>query len=313
MVRVRRAAIVRRVARDAAARESRINLVFVAGSAIERRVSARQNESRNPAVVEIVAAPAVRAGVARLAGRGKLCGLMVRRPNRGIVSRVAGHAIRAQTPEYACRRAFVARLAIRGFVGAEKRKTVCVTFSRREGNAPPTDRVTLLAGAPHLAAVKIRVAIGTLLSDTGKNKPGVALPAFHARMHSAERERSLGVFEVGEWANRPVAGGRVAAAAGDFQRTVRTRRPALFAWHAGRRRAVRFVQRVAPGAHLTRGTVPEGGVPAALLILGQSAVAVQALELEPACAEVMTIGAISGTAQHSVLFGQRAGRLLRVA
>jgi len=302
MVRVRRAAIVRRVTRDTTGGESRINLAFVAGSAIERRVPTRQDESRVPAVVEAVAAPAVGAGVTRLTRYGEFGCLVVRRFDGGVVPCMAGDTIRAQATIHAGCRTFVARLAIRGFVCAEKRKPVRVVLPGGQRNTPSANRVTLLAGTPHLPAVEIGVAIGTLLPDTGKNRFGVALPTFHACMHPAEREKSLGMFEIGEGAHRPITGRSVAVAAGNFQRSVRAGHSSLFGFRARRCRPARLVQRVAPGACLVRCPVPQGWVAAAFLILCKAAVTIETLEPGFPCSKVVAINTMPGTAQHSVFF-----------
>jgi hypothetical protein len=62
---------------------------------------------------------------------------------------------------------------------------------RRHCDTPPTDGMTLLAIASHLASMKVRMAIRALLSNAGKHKLGVALPAVQSHMHSAKRKTGL--------------------------------------------------------------------------------------------------------------------------
>ena len=171
------------------------------------------------------------------------------------------------------------------------------------GDAPPADAMALLAGASHLPAMKVGVTISALLADAGKNELRVALPAFHAGMHSAKRINGFRMLEVREGTNWPVAGGRMTVVAGNAYGSVRAGRGSLLFIRTGGSRPTSGMQRVTPGACAVGGFVAQRRVTPALLILHQSAVTVEALEFRLPFCEAVAIGAVLRSAQHrGVLF-----------
>jgi hypothetical protein len=117
-----------------------------------------------------------------------------------------------------------------------------------QGNAPPADGVTLLAVAPHLPAMKVRVTIGTLLPYLGKQKVGVAFPAIHSLMHAAKRITSLRMPEIREWPDRFVTRSGVAILARHLNRSVRTAGLRALLFHIPGCGFAGIVEPMAPGA-----------------------------------------------------------------
>lgn len=84
--------------------------------------------------------------------------------------------------------------------------------------------MTLRTVASHLAAVKIRMAVGALASNAAKYKLDVALPAVHFLMHTAKGESGFGVPEVRKGPDWPETCGSMTVPACNAQRPVRASR-----------------------------------------------------------------------------------------
>jgi hypothetical protein len=146
---------------------------------------------------------------------------MIRRFCRGIITLMARCALGAQSLECAGRAAFMTRLAIRHRMRAEQRETVRVIVHGRKRNAPSPNGMTLLAVASHLAAMKIGMTIGALLSDAGEYLAGMTLPAVKPHVHPAKRKSGFRVLKIREWPNRPKTRRGVTISAGNSDRSVR--------------------------------------------------------------------------------------------
>jgi len=92
---------------------------------------------------------------------------------------------------------------------------------RRE---PALHDVALSAVGPKFTQMYVGVTIRTVLSDIGKNRIGVTLPAGHSIVHAAERKSGLIMIEFGMDSNRGPAGSLVAILARNRKRAVRARR-----------------------------------------------------------------------------------------
>jgi len=201
VVRIRGSQKIFSMAAGTVGRLSRKIAVLVAGCAFQLRVSARKHGSRFN-VIKPGAAPAVNACVARPAGNGKCCSLVIRRLRRSVIPQMAGGAVCIQTLVQTGCSALVTGLAIRSCVRAKERETVRMIFRFRHRDAPASNGMAFFAVASHPASMKVRVAIGALFPDIGECEAGVALPAIQSRMHATKRKASLRMIEVGERPNR---------------------------------------------------------------------------------------------------------------
>lgn len=71
----------------------------------------------------------------------------------------------------------MALLALHGSVRTQQGEAIHVIFHLLDGNLPALYRVALLAVRPHLAAVDVLMAIGTILPDIGEHRLDVTLNA----------------------------------------------------------------------------------------------------------------------------------------
>lgn len=110
--------------------------------------------------------------------------------------------------------------AIDGGVRADQRKAIVVLADGLDLHVPAQHRVALLAISPELAAMKVGVAIRTLRADVAEYGFGVAINAFHLRVHSSQRVARLVVIEFRHCADGLPARQRVAILAWHRQRTV---------------------------------------------------------------------------------------------
>ncbi len=184
---------------------------------------------------------------------------------------------------------------------AKQRKPVRMVFRGSQRNAPATDGMALLAIAPHLPAMEIRVTVGALFSDTGKHQLCVALTAIKAHVHSAKRIPGLSMVEIREGTNRFAACSGVTVPARDAQRSVRTgglSRLSLLIRRSGFCR----VQRVTAATFGAAGAAAQCWVFPALLILRETAMTIETPELRRfPFREVVTVVAVFRTGQESVL------------
>jgi hypothetical protein len=151
-------------------------------------------------------------------------------------------------------------------MGTHERKTIRMVFCARQRNTPTSDGVALLAIAPHLPAVEIRVAIGALPAHIAEHKLGVTLPAFHAGVHPSQRIGSVRMLEVGKRPDWFVARGGMAVRAWSPNRPVRAGLHAgLYSILRGRDSA-RLVHRVTIGAGAIINAIAQRGMLPALLV-----------------------------------------------
>jgi len=123
--------------------------------------------------------------------------------------------------------ALVARIAIQRRMGAQKRETILVLLDLPQGHVPTLHRVALLAPGTELPPVDVGVAIGTLGTDVGENRLGMALRAGYALVHAAQRETGFVVIKFRYRASRFPSRGGVAVLAGNVQIAVWTVRTGI--------------------------------------------------------------------------------------
>ncbi len=223
---IRRVVVVVLMTRDASRVSSRqiVVVVLVAIVTLTRGhgMASRENESCER-MIEFGAGPIIRA-VATLARSGG-------EEHRGRVSRVRGvaeillmaaDAIGGHRRELAETGVLVAVLAGSGRMRSSQGEAVVVHVDLGNGNIPSPDRMTVFAGAGHLAAMDVGVAVGALVADVREHHLGVAGHAIDAFVHATERKLGLVVVEFGNRTDRlpPVNG--VAVLAGNIEVTVRT-------------------------------------------------------------------------------------------
>ena len=105
-------------------------------------------------------------------------------------------------------------------MSAKQREAILVIFDWLCGQFPTLHGVALGAIGAHLAAMDIRVTVGAILADVGKNRLHVALSAFDFFMHAAQGIFRFIVIELGNGANGAPAGGGVAVFAGNVDRAM---------------------------------------------------------------------------------------------
>lgn len=199
-----------------------IVLVAVGAGAGRHGVAAHQREA-GQRVIEISARPAVGV-VTILAGRGrKEVGRGMYRIGRAFeVFLVAADAIGGHGRELAESGILVAVLAGCRCVRSSQREAVLVLVDLGGGNIPSSDRVAVLAGPGHLAAVDVSVAVRTPGADIAEDHLRVAVHAIDTFVHATERKLRLGiVVEFRDGANRLPAVNGVAVLARDIQVAVR--------------------------------------------------------------------------------------------
>ncbi len=134
--------------------------------------------------------------------RRKSCRFVIHSLRTIIVADVTGSAVRAESAEHSNGGAFVAAFAFYSRMGANQGKAVGVTIDILGDLPPSASTMALLAVAPKLAAMNVRVAIGALGSDICKNKLPMALPAIHPLVHSHEGKSRCTMIEIWKWADR---------------------------------------------------------------------------------------------------------------
>jgi len=286
------------MARGAVRGKPGVNVILVARGAIELRMSACKGKACVPAVIESCAEPAVRAGMARLAGFWEGGGQVIGRLCGSIIPLVTGYAVRAQSFENARCGALVAGLAIHDLVRPEKREAVLMVLYCRQFDVPPANGMALLTVASHLAAVKVGMTIGTLFPDIGEYQARMAFPAVQSGVHPAKRVNGFRVFEIGIGPDRFIAGRIMTVSTRDADRPVGAARTCPHFIGAAGSGSTGSVQRVASRARTIRGVVAQRRMPRALLILSDAVMAIETLELRLPTCEVVTVGAVVRTVQQ---------------
>lgn len=184
--------------------------------------------------IKIVAALAVRSGEVRTGGG--VCGICGVLP----ILEVAGIALRGEAIENPRGQLRVARVALEGGVGAEKREAVLVILYLLHGGVPALHGVALRAVWTHLAAVNVGVAIGTVFRHIREYRLGVTGNALRFFVHAAQGIAGPAVIEFRHCADRSPSGGGVAVFAGDLEGAVRVM-GGLFLRGGGTRRGPRTV------------------------------------------------------------------------
>ena len=142
---------------------------------------------------------------------------------RGVlpIFEVAGLASRGEAVEDACSGLLVVIVALDSRMSAEEREAVLVVTHLLDGDVPSLHRMALCAVRTHLSPMDVRMAIGAILANVGKDRLDVAGHAFHLLVHASERISGLVMVKLGNWANGAPSGGRVTVFAGNIQRAMR--------------------------------------------------------------------------------------------
>lgn len=165
--------------------------------------------------VEVVAALAIRRSKSR-AGRGVwwIRGALP-------IFQVAGIALRRKSVENARGQLLVAFVALHRGMCAEKGEAVLVILHLLHRDIPTLNGVALRAIRSHLAAVNIRVAVGTVTADVRENWLNVTLDAFHFFVHAAQGIARFVVIEFRDSAYWAPSGSGVAVLARNGKGTMR--------------------------------------------------------------------------------------------
>lgn len=187
VIRIRSALEILQMAGSAGRAGQVVVIVDMAVEANARRIGVRIRERETDAgMIEFCVQPGIRP-MTSFARRRETGGHMARVGCGLKIIRVARVALRGKPLKLSRRCAFVARFAIHSRVCADQRKPILVIAYRLYRNRPTLDRVTRFALGAELPAVKIGMAVRTLLAHVGKHQFDVALRAFHFFMHAAQR------------------------------------------------------------------------------------------------------------------------------
>ena len=188
----------------------------VAGRAVEGGVHSGESEAGEPQVIEFGAQPGVDA-VALLALDGKAQGHVIGFGGLLIGVLVARVALDGKSLELPDRLALVAVRTVQSGMASHQRETVVVFPHPLQNDAPSFDRMTLCAVGPHLTAMNVGVAVGTVRSGVREHRLGMTLGTSHSLVQAAKRVLRLVVVELRECADRFPASGRMAVLARDIQ------------------------------------------------------------------------------------------------
>lgn len=171
-------------------------LVAVCTCGRRHRVASAQDEAGR-GVIKLGIRPIV-CGMAVLTKRGRENRNRIVRWIRGAVEvlAVATEALRGHVIELGEGATLMAILAGRSGVRAGQGEPVHVHVDLADGNLPAADRVTVLAGSGHFAAVNVRMAVGALIADIGEHHLAMAVRAGHTLVQAAERKLRLVVVEL---------------------------------------------------------------------------------------------------------------------
>lgn len=185
VIRIGGAGVIGSMARIACRRGALVHIVDVACAARQRGMCSGQCIACVLQVVELCVEPRVH-GVAAFARGWKAGGDVIecRRAEVFLVAAVAGSR---KACELARGCIFVTVFALQKRVRTNQRKAILMVANLLERNLPTLDAMAALTIGAKLAAVNIRVAIGTLRSNLFEDKIGVALCAGHLGMHAAQR------------------------------------------------------------------------------------------------------------------------------
>jgi hypothetical protein len=102
-------------------------------------------------------------------------------------------------------------------MSSHERETIVVFPHPLENDAPSFDGMALCAVGPHLAAMNVGVAVGTVRSGVREHRLGMTLGTSHSLVQAAKRIFRRVVIELRNRADRLPACGRMAVLAGDIQ------------------------------------------------------------------------------------------------
>ena len=195
---------VRQVTANAGCRQHGELAARVAGAAIQARVRAGQRKMRGRvrSMIELRAHPVVHR-VALFARGRKTEGNVIDASRLSIdkvalMARVAGRRKALELPHSS---ALVARIAVQRGVCADQREAVEVLVDLLDRDVPALHVVTLFAIRAHLAFMNVGVAVGAELTYIGEYGLDVALGAFHALVHAAQRIFRCVVIKLGDSAD----------------------------------------------------------------------------------------------------------------
>lgn len=130
---------------------------------------------------------------------------------------VAGVALNRQSLELSDGFSLVTVGAIQARMSPDEREAVVVLLHSLQDDAPAFHRMAFFAICPHLPAVQIGVAIGTVHARVREHGLRVTLRATHAHVLPAQRVLRFVVIEFGEGSNRFPADRRMAVLTGNTQ------------------------------------------------------------------------------------------------
>jgi len=164
MVWIRRSVEVLKMTADTCDRRPGKSTAGMTLRAIQPGMSARQRKTCKRGMVKSLGSPAIKAVTDLTLRRKSRCHVIDRFGVLEIID-MTECAVGIESAEQAHRSAPVAALAFNRGMGAKKRKPVFVRIDIFHNLAPSANAMALLAVAPQLTAMNIRVAIGTLGSN----------------------------------------------------------------------------------------------------------------------------------------------------
>jgi hypothetical protein len=216
VIRIVRLLKIGQVAAHARRRRAFVSAACVAGGAVEGGVHSGESEPGKFQVVKFSAEPRVDA-MALLTLDGKTRGHVIGLGSLLIGALVTRVTLNGESLELPDRLAFMAVGALQSGMSSHQRETVFVFLHSLQHDVPSLDGVALCAVGPHLAAVNVSVAVGTVHSGIRKHRLGMTLGASHALVQAAKRIFCCVVIELGNRADGLPACGRMAVLARNIE------------------------------------------------------------------------------------------------
>jgi hypothetical protein len=216
VIRIVRLLKIGQVAAHARRWRSLVPPAYVARRAVEGGVHPRESKPGDFQVIELRAQPGVDA-VTLLALYGKTRGYVIWLGRLLICALMAGITLDGKSLELSDRFTLVTVRALQSGMASHQGETVVVFPHPLYDDVPSFDCMALCAVRPHLTAMNVGMAVGTVRSGIRKHRLGMTLGTSHSLMQAAKRVVRLVMVELRECANRFPASGRMAVLARNIQ------------------------------------------------------------------------------------------------
>lgn len=188
----------------------------VAGGAVEGGVHSGESEPGEFQVIEFRAQPSVDA-VALLTLNGKSRGHVIGLGGLLIGALVTGITLNGKSLELPNCFALMTVCTLQSGMASHQRETIIVFPHPLQNDVPSLHRMALCAVSPHLPAMNVGVAVGTVRSGVREHRLGMTLGTSHSLVQAAKRIFRGVVIELRNRADRLPPCGRMAVLARDIQ------------------------------------------------------------------------------------------------